>query len=96
MLDMLFLGTRLKAIKKSALACEANPFSGEDTNGNLWSPNQIAQANRNREMNRKWFYRNIKKLKQKFSTGEYESIVNDLGITSVQLSEIEWRLGINE
>ena len=42
------------------------------------------------------FYRNIKKLKQKFSTEEYESIANDLGITNVQLSEIEWRHVINE
>ena len=89
---MLFLNTRLKAIKKSALICRANSFSGEDTNGNVWSPNEMAKAKRNRQMNREWFFRNIKKLKQKFSDGEYLELAIDLGISSSELSDLEWRL----
>jgi hypothetical protein len=94
MFEMLFLGVRLKAIKNSALICEANPFSGEDEYGNFFSLNQMTRARKNREMNKKWFFRNIKKLKQKFSTEKYESIANDLGINIVQLNEIEYRLGL--
>ena len=61
MFEMMFIGHRIKAIKKSGLIIEANPFSGEDENGNFWSLKQIVQAKKNREMNREWFIRNIKR-----------------------------------
>ena len=94
MFEMMFIGHRIKAIKKSGLTIEANPFSGEDKNGNFWSLKQIVQAKKNREMNREWFIRNIKKIKKKFSQKEYIDLAADLGFHNFELSQIEFQSGL--
>tara|TARA_S200000501_G_C20422201_1_gene568464 strand:+ start:271 stop:558 length:288 start_codon:yes stop_codon:yes gene_type:complete len=92
MFDFWFLNLRLKAIKRSAIICEANPFSGEGSDGAFYSMKQIEQAMRNRKMNQHWFIRNLAKIKKKFSTEDYEQIAKDLGIDSTELIGIEIRV----